>query len=74
MSKEVLMEKAYKAATANGSVQLGADTIVTGMEGYVSRRNGKISREEMTSYVKDQAKKITDATKDFRFQTWIMNN
>ena len=76
MSKETLLKKAYDAATFNGVAYIAGNDeniIKNGMIEYASKHNESISKEDMNAYIKEQLSALKDATKDFRFQTRIMN-
>ena len=76
MSRETLLKKAYDAATFNGVAYIAGndETIIqNGMINYAEKHNAKFSKEEMNSYINEQLSNLANATKDFSFQTKIMN-
>ena len=79
MSKEKLLQKAFESATLygmnmTGDARINEEVITNSMRSYIARHNEKVSSEDITSFVKDQAANVASATRDFRIQTWIMNN
>ena len=72
MNKELMIRKAYRAATANGASVISREAIVTGMAAYLERREAKVSMDDIKAYVEAQATDVAEATSDFGFQTWMM--
>lgn len=72
MNKDLMMKKAYKAATANGAAVISKEAIVTGMAAYLGRRKSDIALDAIEAYVNAQAEQVEEATADFKFQTWMM--
>lgn len=79
MSKEKLLKKAFESATLygmnmTGDARLNEEVITSSMRNYISRHDVNVSKEDITGYVREQAANVARATRDFRIQTWIMNN
>ncbi|MGF6376933.1 hypothetical protein M2140_002012 [Clostridiales Family XIII bacterium PM5-7] len=78
MSKEVMMEKAFKEIVSTGAVRFtddqktDFDVIKTAMVGFAKRNNIDVDVAEIEAYIKKEFATMEKIAKDFSYQKKMM--
>lgn len=78
MSKEVMLERAFNQASANGAVRyvdkdVDFAVIRNFMVEYAKKNGVEVSEKEIERFIGQQTAKQNEGIKDFTYQTKMMN-